>query len=330
MPVSDEEVDKAFGFGPTKAPKGGAGQAGAAGLDPVTEPAGNELLEIPKELGRGVLKGGAITATDIGRTANLPFRYFSPDAADTLAGYAQQIPGVQQMNEFADEEYQSFPEELASGLTQGALMFLGPGELRLGNLAEQAASRNLWKVGIPQSVRGAKGRMVANPRFATGKYVAKTTGDIAEASGRGAVGGVIQDPEHPAHGAEVGAATGPIGPLVHGALGNTMARWVATHGPAEAILFGAHKLIGTPWFPGMSLAAHALRWGSSPLNKALRRGGLATANALRAGASAVPSQAYGAGAGAAAAAIEGPDYPETFEDMENRGAIPKAAPANSR
>ena len=95
----------------------------------------------------------------------------------------------------------------------------------------------------------------------------RVAGDVVEGGARGAVAGMVGDPDNPAEGAAAGIAGGVGAPLVGGAFRTDLGRLAGRLLATEGVFYGIHELTGLPYWP---LVGPAIVWHTSPLNKALR------------------------------------------------------------
>ena len=297
--MNDDELLKKYGMS-----GGGGGKAGKADT-PATESASSEpslasslfhhAVDPQLDIAKGLTKGAAITAQDIGHLGS----YVVPQSvSDFIYGH-----GGKQISDFANEDYKNWTEQAASYISQGGLMFAGPGELKLGSLALKGAERVAPKfMGKPLTKAAEKvgetepmfrraemagkerGQFVGGKGFGEsfrqggpppkpGKWSNPATyvrggGNLAELSARGAAGGAMGSPDDPLPGAAMGAA---LGPLAKGAslgaktgIGQQLGRLAAT----EGAFYGLHELTGVPYYP---VVGPLIVWHSSPIGKRLRR-----------------------------------------------------------
>lgn len=259
----------------------------------------DEDLDWQQRAGKGVAKSLAETATAIPQLANAGIRYFSPSTASQLDEMAEQIPGVKRMEKFAAEPSTSWAEtggriggELAQVLPGAGAAKLAPW---LAKVAPQAMVKPVFAAG-----RG----FTAAPRT-----LPTAAANTAEAAARGAAGGAITDPQHPARGAAIGAGTAGLAGVAGQALRSQVGQWLSDHlaryGPSVAI-HEAARLFGVPvdWVYAIGIP-HLLRWHSSPYARALGGAGRATADVTGQVLQAVPPVMAGAGAGEGARRLEG-------------------------
>jgi hypothetical protein len=212
-----------------------------------SEPYQGILAPGPVEgLQRGMGKGAAELGVGAARLAGKGIGLVSPAAQSKLGQLAEQVPGVQQLEEFADRPYED-PGEVA-------------GSLGMSVLGGAAAER-----GIASGVTGLVGRMTPLARYARGaggaSVVPTTAGKItryaapaAGAVGAGAIGGAAGDPADPVTGAEVGAATGFVPSALGRAMRSRAGQYLGgslTRSAAGAAMHGVA--------PGAGMFAHGLR-----------------------------------------------------------------------
>ena len=252
---------------PTPAPEGAP--PGSAQAAPVRdEDKGSREDEFKKRLegdwqlraGRGVAKGLARTASNVGRLAT--------HLAPSLGELAGKLPeGVQrkmsEMREFGDEPSEDWAQYLGSAAGEIAPNLMLPG---LG--AETLAARAGTRLFPPIFTRGA------GFAPATGARVARGAGRAVDVTAQGAEAGAIANPEDPETGAAVGAAAGAIPGTVGPALRSRIGRMVGSHMLPAALAGGAFHAAttaGLPHWAAYSLAIPAIRWYRSPLGLRLHR-----------------------------------------------------------
>jgi hypothetical protein len=160
-------------------------------------------------------QGAAREAASLGvGAARLAGRALPEGARASIGSALENVPGVTRLEQFADAPAEGPAEYLGSGamdvVAGSAIPTAG-----LGNLAARAATRTtpVWVNPL-----GAGGRWlgsVANPRTV---QAARVGGNVAEAAGKGALGGAITDPDDPSAGARHGAEAALGGRAIGGAL----------------------------------------------------------------------------------------------------------------
>jgi hypothetical protein len=208
-----------------------------------SEPYQGILAPGPVEgLQRGMAKGAAELGVGTARLAGKGIGLISPGAQSKLGQLAEQVPGVQGLEEFADRPYED-PGEVA-------------GSIGMGVMGGAAAER-----GIASGLANVVDRMTPLARATRGGFVPTTAGKVtkyaapaAGAVGAGALGGVAGSPQDPVTGAEVGAATGFVPSALGRALRSRAGQYLGGSMARSAAGATLHSVV-----PGAGLLGHGLR-----------------------------------------------------------------------
>jgi hypothetical protein len=194
-----------------------------------------------QSIGRGVAKAGVTLAHGAGALASQAL----PTAArKTLEQTFAQSPTMKQLSLFENSPSSGMIEDAANYATQGIGMMLGPGEARVGKAVADY---------LPTAAKTAR------------KWVTRGV-NAAEYAGRGALGGMIANPNDPTTGAETGAAAGLAGPIAGAALRSAPVRMIGKYALPEAAWWGIHKATGAPFWSGLG---PLVAWQASPLGHRL-------------------------------------------------------------
>lgn len=216
-------------------------------------------------LGQGAMREMARLGVGAGRLIGK----LSPSLGD----YAERVPGVKRMEEFADAPAEGGWEYPGMALGDIAAAGLVPGGAA-GRIAS-AIPR------VPTFVRGAGfvPRMTKTAQVLSNPTVQKAAGAV-ETLGKGAAGGAIMNPDDPVRGAEFGAggavAGGALGKALTSRfgsnLGGTLARYLPA-GVAAALLhhFGASELGSLGGGAVAHGITHSIRGYHTPAGSLLHR-----------------------------------------------------------
>ncbi|HEY2108093.1 MAG TPA: hypothetical protein VGH29_20010 [Candidatus Binataceae bacterium] len=234
------------------------------------------LASTEQEMGRGVAKSVAGTATGIPRAANAALGLIEPSMSRSLGDLAERVPGVKRMEEFAAEPSQSWSETAGYLGGAGTQLLAGPAAL--------------------------PGRFVPGRGFVPATR-AQQAGNVGKSVIGGAAGGAMADPENPSAGALTGAATGGLAPLAGAALKSRPAQYMAGHYGAYglgAALTAIGEAVGIPahylWMAGVLPLIERYH---SPTSRAIRAGTKATVGGTGTALERASPRAVGATAGEA-------------------------------
>lgn len=195
---------------------------------------------------RGIGKAGAEAAVGAGRLAGKGIGLVSPSMQTSLGAMAQRVPGVKQLEQFADRPDED-PGETAGNVLGSFLV--GP-ETGAGVLEPRIASflDSIHPLARMTRTRGLGEYAATHSRFVPTPMgrVAKVAAPAGALAARGAVGGAIANPDDPVTGAEVGAVSGAVpGLLGRGMqsptgkyLGGALARGAAGAATGGALGYG--------------------------------------------------------------------------------------------
>lgn len=206
------------------------------------------LADTEREMGRGVAKSLAGTATGIPRAANAALGLIDPSMRQSLGDLAEQVPGVKRMEEFAAEPSQSWGETAGWLGGSGAQLMAGPATL--------------------------PGKFIAGQGFVRGApTVAGRAGQAATNVAKGGAAGAMMNPEDPSAGAVTGAATAGLAPGLGALMGSRYGRYIANNamrGTTAAAVTGLAAQLGMPahwlWAVGVP---ELIRFYHSPLGSKL-------------------------------------------------------------
>lgn len=242
--LSDKEIDDWYKSTQTAAPAapGGASAAPAAPSagDDVDRTHQGILAPGPMEgLQRGFAKEAASLGVGAARLGNRAVGFLSPGLRTSLSDLAERVPGVKELEAFADRPSEDWGET-AGGIGFDLAGGAGIGELGVGSKIAQGASR------IAPTGRYVRGMGFMPTRWGKVAGAASTAG---EAAAKGAIGGAITDPDDPLTGAGLGAVAGAAIPGASAALrskyGQAMGGF-ATRGAVSAALTTLGHAFGVP------------------------------------------------------------------------------------
>jgi hypothetical protein len=220
---------------------------GAGDAPPGRAPTYGEM-DWQQAAGQGAAREGA--RLGIG-AAKLAGQVLPTSVRNTLGQMAEKVPGVKRMEEFADAP----AEGPAEYIGQGAVDIAGGGmlpALRLGSRAAAMIPRTV----TPSSVQPVwnMGRWIGRTvpaavnTYPGARVLARGAGNLAEAAGKGAVGGAVTDPNDPGSGALHGAEGAVGGRMLGGALRSRPAQEIAGNLSRYGIPTGIGYAVGG--FPG--------------------------------------------------------------------------------
>lgn len=248
--------------------------AGGSPMPPGQKPE-DEDLGWQTAMGRGIAKGGAKTAGQLAHLEDWLGRKVAPNMTEMAEQHIPQFVQDKwnQLQEFGAAPSTSFAESAGEVAGENLPYAFTPA------VAEKAIAGGLARV-LPQTTRMViPGARAAVRVPAWGAKAAKLGGKAAgavESAGYGALGGALEDPDDPVHGAEVGAAAGAIPGAASGLLRSQIAHYAAGHGLPAVGSTGAYMALtamGVPHTIAHLLAIPNIRWIRSPLGRTLHHVG---------------------------------------------------------